>query len=85
MEAVIVNFRRGRRTQKDNQMVLLIDGINSKDKAKSLVGKKVAFTTESGKIIQGKVSFPHGNSGAVRAIFERGMPGQSIGKKVKIE
>jgi len=85
MEATIVNFRRGIHTQKDTHMVLLVKGYEDKDKSSSLVGKTVIFTTETGKEIKGSVKATHGNKGAVRAIFEKGMPGQSIGKKVKIE
>ena len=85
MEGTIINFRRGRHTQKDNQMVVEAPGYGDKEKALELVGKEVGFKTESGKTISGKVSAVHGNSGAVRVLFEKGMAGQSIGKKVEIE
>jgi len=84
MEGVIVNFRRGRRTQKDRQMVIAVSGYD-KVKAKELIGKKVVWTSPAGKELKGKISALHGNKGAVRAIFETGMPGQAIGSKVKIE
>ncbi|MBW2978472.1 50S ribosomal protein L35ae [Candidatus Woesearchaeota archaeon] len=84
MEGIIVNFRRGRHTQKDNQMVISVSGYD-KEKAKGLVGKKVVWTSPAGKELKGKISSVHGNKGAVRAIFETGMPGQAIGSKVKIE
>ena len=84
MEAIIKNFRRGRTTQTDNQMVLVIEGID-KEKAKSLVGKKVSWKSPAGKEIKGEVRATHGTKGAVRALFERGMPGQAIGQKVIIE
>jgi ribosomal protein L35AE/L33A len=35
--------------------------------------------------MSGKVAASHGNSGAVRVIFETGMPGQALGQKVKIQ
>ncbi len=68
-------------------MIVLVAGSDSKAKAEKLVGKKVIFTTEGKekKQIVGKISAAHGNKGAVRVIFERGMPGQAIGKEVKIE
>jgi large subunit ribosomal protein L35Ae len=84
MEGVINNFRRSIKRTYNNQMVILAEGIDGKEKAKQLVGKKVVYNTGK-KDILGKVSSPHGNKGAVRAIFEKGMPGQAIGKKVKIE
>ena len=85
MEGLISNFRQGRHTQKNNQMIILVKAISDKKKAEALVGKKVIWKSETGKEIIGKISSAHGNKGAVRAIFERGMPGQAIGTKVKIE
>jgi large subunit ribosomal protein L35Ae len=84
MEGIIVNFRTARHHQKYNQMVVIAKD-SSKEKAKSLVGKKVVWTSPAGKEIKGKITALHGNKGAVRAIFEKGMPGQSVGSKVKIE
>ena len=58
----------------------------TKEKAKALVGKEVVWKNPSGKNkieIKGKISALHGSKGCVRVIFEKGMPGQSIGTKVK--
>ncbi len=84
MNATINNFRRSRKRTYSNHMVIVVEGVNNKDKAGKLVGKKVVYNTGK-KNISGKISSVHGNKGAVRAIFESGMPGQAIGKKVKIE
>jgi len=84
MEGVIVNFRRGKHVQSNNQMIMVVSNYN-KEKAKGLVGKKVIWTSPAGKQLKGKVSALHGNKGAVRVIFETGMPGQAIRSKVKIE
>lgn len=85
--AVIVSFRGSRRRRSGNQMVLNIPDVTSKDKAKSLLGKKVVWTSpgKTKKTIVGKISASHGNKGCVRVIFEKGMPGQSLGTEVKIE
>jgi large subunit ribosomal protein L35Ae len=84
MEGTIVNFRRNSTCQKQNHLVVTVSDVDSKDKASKLVGKKVIFNTGK-KDIVGKVNAIHGNSGALRAVFEQAMPGQSLGKKVKIE
>jgi large subunit ribosomal protein L35Ae len=65
-------------------MVILPEGIESKEKAAELVGKKVTWTSPAGKELTGEVLAPHGSKGAIRARFEPGLPGQSIGQKVKI-
>ncbi|MDO8740458.1 MAG: 50S ribosomal protein L35ae [Candidatus Woesearchaeota archaeon] len=87
MEGTISNYRGSRRVKKGNHMIIVVEGIDNKEKAASLVGKKVVYKTEGkkGNEIIGKVAAAHGNSGAIRAIFETGMPGQAIGKKVLIE
>lgn len=85
MEGIIVNFRRNRHTQKPTHMIISVEGVDRKDKAGSLVGKEVSWKSPANKEIKGKIASAHGNSGAVRAIFEKGMPGQSIGSKVQIK
>ncbi len=85
MEATISNFRSARHHQYDRQMVIKAKGITTKEKAESLVGKQVIWKSPAGKEIKGKISAVHGNSGAVRAIFEKGMPGQAVGSKVEIK
>ncbi len=85
MEGIIASYRRGRHTQTDNQMLINIKEIDSKEKASKLVGKTVTWKSPAGKEIKGKIRNVHGSKGVVRALFELGMPGQSLGSKVKIE
>ena len=66
-------------------MVVLVDEIADKKEAETLIGKKVVFTTQTGKEIIGKVSGTHGTKKAIKVLFEKGMPGQSLSKKVIIE
>ena len=66
-------------------MILIVSSVDAREKAKSMIGKKVTWTSPAGKKIEGKVTNVHGNKGAMRVQFESGMPGQSIGHKVKVE
>lgn len=84
MEGVIVNFRRGRRTVHHYQMIVKINGYNNKEKSSSLIGKTVVWKSPAGKEIKGRITALHGSKGACRVLFEKGMPGQAIGKKVEI-
>ena len=84
MEAKILSFRRNRHTQYMNQFLLEFEGSDSKEKAVKFVGKKVVWKSPGDKQISGKIASVHGNKGAIRAIFERGLPGQAIGQKVEI-
>jgi large subunit ribosomal protein L35Ae len=84
MEGLIVSFRRGRRTQYNNQFIIKIPETD-KEKAKSLLSKKVIWTSKSGKKINGTIMNIHGNKGALRARFERGLPGQAVGTRVEVK
>lgn len=86
MKARIVNFRGSYKEQKaSNQVIVLVDGIAKKEAAEKIVGKKITWTNTKGNSIEGKVSAAHGNKGAVRAIFSKGLPGQALGTEAKIE
>ncbi|MFH1442832.1 MAG: 50S ribosomal protein L35ae [Candidatus Micrarchaeota archaeon] len=84
MKAVISNYRRSRHSQKTTHMILIVDGVKSRKEAEALKGKTVTFTTEGKKLIKGKIAAAHGSKGAIRAIFERGLPGQALGAKAEI-
>jgi len=81
----VVQFRRGRHTLTEKHMLIEVEDVNSKEKATELVGKSVEWKSPAGKLIKGKVSGAHGNKGVVRVIFEKGLPGQSIGTDVEIK
>lgn len=85
MKGTIINFRMGRHHQYDNHMIISPEGLNKREEAQKLIGKEVSFKTQTGKLISGKIASAHGNKGAIRVIFERGMPGQSLGKKVELK
>ncbi len=85
MKGVIVNFRTARHHQYGNQMIVKVDSLDSREKAAKLVGKKVVWTSEAKKEIAGEVRSAHGNKGALRVLFETGMPGQAIGQEVKVQ
>ncbi len=84
MKGTIANYRMGRHTQQTNQYIVKVEGIESKDKAKDLIGKKVTWTSTGGKALVGTLTHTHGNKGALRARFEKGLPGQAIGNAVEI-
>ena len=85
MEGLIKNFRRSRTRQKTNHMIVYLNEISSREKASGLVGKEVVWKSPKDKSINGKVASAHGNKGAVRVIFEKGLPGQSLGTKVEVK
>jgi large subunit ribosomal protein L35Ae len=84
MKARIVSFRRGRHNFRPNQLLLEVQGLDSKAKASKLIGKKVVWVTPGKKQIHGKIAACHGNNGVVRARFSKGLPGTAIGKDAEI-
>jgi len=87
MNGIISHFRGSFRRKKGNHLIVVVPGLDNRDKAKALIGKKASWTTpgKEKKVIAGKISSAHGNKGAVRIVFEKGLPGQSLGEEVKIE
>ena len=83
----VIQFRRGKRTITPRHFLIEIPKVDSKEKAVKFVGKSVEWKSDgkSAKIISGKIAASHGCNGVVRAIFERGLPGQSIGTEVEIK
>jgi len=84
MEGVISSFRRTKHATYRNQMIVVVPSLTSRDAALKMVGKVVKYPTGK-KDMKGKVSSAHGNKGALRVLFETGMPGQALGSKVVIE
>jgi large subunit ribosomal protein L35Ae len=84
-KAVILSFRRGRHTQRTNQFLLDIAGCDTKAKAARFIGRKVVWKSPGKKEIVGKITAPHGNSGTVRARFQKGLPGTALTQKVRLQ
>ena len=83
-EAIVMHFRQGRHHQNNKQMIIKVAD-NAED-AEKFIGKSLTWTSPSGVEIKGKISALHGKNGNVRAIFaEKGLPGQALGQKIKVE
>ena len=86
--ATFVSFRRSHRKLNTNQALLGIEGVCSKEEAKFYVGKKVVsiFKDADGNeaLNWGEITLEHGNSGIVRAKFDRNLPPKMLGKEVRV-
>ena len=83
MKGIIIQFRRSRHVIHERHFLLDL-GMQNREEAKKLVGRIVEWKSPSGKIISGKISDAHGNKGLVRAIFEKGLPGQALTNEIEI-
>jgi ribosomal protein L35AE/L33A len=83
MEATVMHFRQGRHHVNNKQMIIKVG--DTAEEAEKVLGKEVVWTSPAGKDIKGKISALHGRNGNVRVIFsEKGLPGQALGQKVKV-
>jgi len=80
----VIQFRRSLKRIHEKHFILDVDA-KSKDAAKKFAGREVVWTSPAGKKIKGKISDSHGNKGLVRAIFEKGLPGQAKNTEVEIK
>jgi large subunit ribosomal protein L35Ae len=83
----VIQFRRGRHTVHERHFLIEIPEADSREKAEKFVGKEVVWTSpgKNKTQIKGKIAAPHGNKGVVRAIFEKGLPGQAVTTEVEIQ
>lgn len=80
----VVQFRRGRKTIKERHFLIDVAAKTRKE-AEKFVGQSVEWKSPAGKIIKGKIAGAHGGKGLVRAIFEKGLPGQAITTEVEVK
>jgi large subunit ribosomal protein L35Ae len=88
VNGTFTSFRRNKRTINPAHELLKIDGVHLKGEARFHVGKKVA-APEKGKDKTlppnwGIVTQVHGNSGVVRAKFDRKLPPIFLGTHVQV-
>jgi len=81
----VIQFRRGRHTYHKRHFLIEIPEVTTIKETEKFIGKEVEWKSPAGKIIKGKISSAHGNKGVVRAIFEKGLPGQAVTTEVEIK
>lgn len=81
----IVQFRRGRHNIHERHFLIEIPECTTREKAEKFVGKEAVWKSPAGKVIRGKVASAHGNKGILRAIFEKGLPGQAVTTGVEVK
>ena len=86
MKGKVISFRRGRHTYKPRHFIIEL-GLDKLDreKASKYIDKEVVWKSPAGKVIKGKIHAAHGSRGLLRAVFEKGLPGQAINTEVEVK
>jgi len=84
--------RSAKRNQKEVQNIIKLENVNDAAGARWYAGKRVCYifkakTEKNGtrmRVIWGRVSRPHGTTGAVRAKFSKNLPPKALGAPVRV-
>ncbi|EER44606.1 60S ribosomal protein L33 [Histoplasma capsulatum H143] len=87
-----LSYQRGKRATNPNTSLIKLEGVEDIKAANFYLGKKVAFVYRAKREVQGskirviwgKVTRTHGNSGVVRAQFRHNLPPKSFGASVRV-
>jgi large subunit ribosomal protein L35Ae len=88
-----LGYQRGQRNQNTNTSLVKLEGVLTKDDTKYYFGKRVAYIYKAKlarqvvgsdkksrlRVIWGRITRSHGNSGVVRAKFAKNLPAEAMG------
>jgi len=88
----ILGHKRGKRNSRPNQSLIAIEGVDSPEAATHYLGKRIAYVYKAEReingsrirVIWGRVTRPHGNSGVVKSKFSVNLPARLFGASCRV-
>ncbi|KAF8586463.1 hypothetical protein K439DRAFT_1340973 [Ramaria rubella] len=88
----VLGHKRGKRNTRPNTSLIQIEGVSNKEDAQFYLGKRIAYVYRAKKevhgtkvrVIWGRVTRPHGNSGVVKSKFRSNLPPHCFGASVRV-
>lgn len=92
VKGVFTGYIGGKKNQHEQTALVQLQNVNAKEDTAFYLGKRLAYIYKGTKadkagskyrVIWGKVTRAHGNSGTVRAKFNKNLPPQAMGRRVR--
>ncbi|EZG43328.1 60S ribosomal protein L35a [Gregarina niphandrodes] len=92
VKGTVLGYQRSREAQRPNRVLVRLPQVSSKDDARFYLGKRVAYYYKAQskkhgsklRVVWGKVTGVHGNSGVVRARFAKNLSPDSFAQTVRV-
>lgn len=86
VKAQFIGFRRGLKSkQRNNQILLQIDSVRSRDQASQYIGKSIIWPSPSKQQYRGRIVGLHGRHGTLKVLMKKVPPSLAIGASIHID
>jgi len=92
IKGAFIGYRRSVARQQENQALIKLNGVHTRDATTFYLGKRVAYIYKATKeksgtrfrVIWGRIQRAHGTNGVVRVSFRKNLPARAMGATVRV-